>query len=103
MRDAINRIEGSYAGVIERWSGDQTQLAGVGAFVAPLLGLTQDLNREAIMAKTRTVGVKMLSEVEFFQGFVRLKVAVRNDTKMVITNVATDIVYDSNVLRVEVE
>jgi predicted GH43/DUF377 family glycosyl hydrolase len=101
MRDAINRIEGSYAGVIERWSGDQTQLSGVGAFVAPLIGLTQDLNREAIMARTRVEGVKMLSEVEFFQGFVRLKVAVRNDTKMVITNVATDIVYDSNVLRVD--
>jgi predicted GH43/DUF377 family glycosyl hydrolase len=101
MRDAINRIEGSYAGVIEKWSGDQTQLSGVGAFVAPLIGLTQDLNREAIMAKTRIEGVKMLSEVEFFQGFVRLKVAVRNDTKMVITNVATDIVYDSNVLRVD--
>ncbi len=101
MRDALNRIEGSYAGVIERWSGDQTQLSGVGAFVAPLLGLTQDLNREAIMSRTRTVGVKMLSEVEFFQGFVRLKVAVKNDTKMVITNVATDIVYDSTVLRVD--
>jgi hypothetical protein len=42
----------------------------------------------------------MLSEVEFFQGFVRLKVAVRNDTKTVITNVATDISYDVNVLRV---
>ncbi|UCC93621.1 MAG: hypothetical protein JSW25_02870, partial [Thermoplasmata archaeon] len=101
MRDAISRIEGSYAGVIEHWSGDQTQLSGVGAFVAPLIGLTQDLNREAIMSRTRTEGVKMLSEVEFFQGFVRLKVAVRNDTKMVITNVATDIVYDSNVLRVD--
>jgi predicted GH43/DUF377 family glycosyl hydrolase len=101
IRDVVHRIEGSYAGVIERWSGDQTQVAGVGDFVAPLIGLTQDLNREAIMAKTRTVGVKMLSEVEFFQGFVRLKVAVRNDTRTVITNVATDIVYDGNVLRVD--
>ena len=100
IKDVVNRIEGSYAGVIERWSGDQTQLAGVGDFVAPLIGLTQDLNREAIMARTRTEGVKMLSEVEFFQGFVRLKVAVRNDTKTVITNVATDISYDSAVLRV---
>jgi len=101
MRDVINRIEGSYAGVIERWSGDQTLIKGVGAFITPLIGLTQDLNREAIMSRTRTEGVKMLSEVEFFQGFVRLKVAVRNDTKTVITNVATDIVYDNSVLRLD--
>jgi hypothetical protein len=99
LRDAINRIEGAYAGVIERWSGDQTQVEGVADFVAPLLGMTADLTRENIMSRTRTVGVKMLSEVEFFQGFVRLKVAIRNDTKTVITNVATDIVFDSNVLR----
>ena len=101
LRDVINRIEGSYAGIIENWSGDQTQLVGVADFVMPLIGLTEDLNRETIMSRTRTVGVKMLSEVEFFQGFVRLKVAVRNDTKTVITNAATDIAYDSNVLRVD--
>ncbi len=101
MRDVLNRIEGAYAGVIEKWSGDQTQLAGVTDFVMPLIGLTKDLTREAIMSKTRTEGVKMLSEVEFFQGFVRLKIAVRNDTKTVITNATTDIVYDSNVLRVD--
>jgi hypothetical protein len=101
MRDVLNRIEGAYAGVIEKWSGDQTQLAGVADFVMPLIGLTRDLTRETIMSKTRTEGVKMLSEVEFFQGFVRLKIAVRNDTKTVITNATTDIVYDSNVLRVD--
>jgi predicted GH43/DUF377 family glycosyl hydrolase len=101
LRDVINRIEGAYAGVIERWSGDQTQLAGVADFVAPLIGLTQDLTRETIMSRTRKEGVKMISEVEFFQGFVRLKVAVRNDTKTVTTNVATDIAFDSSVLRVD--
>jgi len=101
LRDVVNRIEGSYAGIIENWSGDQTQVVGVADFVIPLIGLTEDLNRETIMSRTRTEGVKMLSEVEFFQGFVRLKVAVRNDTKTVITNAATDIMYDSNVLHVE--
>ena len=101
LRDVINRIEGSYAGIIENWSGDQTQIVGVADFVMPLIGLTEDLTRETIMSRTRTEGVKMLSEVEFFQGFVRLKVAVRNDTKTVITNATTDIAYDSNVLRVE--
>jgi hypothetical protein len=101
LRDVVNRIEGSYAGIIENWSGDQTQVVGIADFVIPLIGLTEDLNRETIMSRTRTEGVKMLSEVEFFQGFVRLKVAVRNDTKTVITNAATDIVYDSNVLRID--
>ncbi|GAG27353.1 unnamed protein product, partial [marine sediment metagenome] len=46
-------------------------------------------------------GVKMLSEVEFFQGFVRLKTAVKNDTDTVITDSALDIVYDDNVLRLD--
>ena len=101
MRDTLNRIEGSYAGVVEKWSGDTSQLAGVAAIVAPLLALTADLSRETITARTTEEGVKMLSEVEFYQGYVRLKVAVRNDTKSVITNVAVDISYDTNVLRVQ--
>ncbi len=101
MRDTLNRIEGAHAGVIERWSGDTSQLAGVAAIVAPLLALTADLTRDTIAARTTETGVKMLSEVEFYQGYVRLKVAVRNDTKSVITNVAVDISYDTNVLRVQ--
>ena len=100
MRDTLNRIEGAHAGVIERWSGDTSQLAGVAALVAPLLALTADLSRDTIAARTTEEGIKMLSEVEFYQGYVRLKVAVRNDTKSVITNVAVDISYDTNVLRV---
>ena len=101
MRDALNRIEGAYAGVIERWSGDQDQLADVPVIVAPILGLTSDLTRETIVSRTVSEGVKLLSEVEFYQGYVRLKIALRNDTKSVITNVAIDIAYDTNVLRVQ--
>ncbi len=101
MRDVLNRIEGAYAGVVERWTGDQSQLAGVVDFISPLIGMTADLTRETIMTRTVAEGVKMLSEIEFYQGFVRLKIAVRNDTKSVITNVATDISYDPKVLRAD--
>lgn len=45
--------------------------------------------------------VKVVSEVEFFQGFVRLKVGVKNDQKTVITDAKLDIEYDDNTFRLD--
>ncbi|MCK5558976.1 MAG: hypothetical protein KAJ51_00220, partial [Thermoplasmata archaeon] len=43
--------------------------------------------------------VKVLSEVEFFQGFIRLKVGVKNDQNTVITDTKLDIEYDDTAMR----
>ena len=41
----------------------------------------------------------MLSELEFFQGFVRLKCGIKNNTPSVITKATVDIEYNEDVLR----
>jgi hypothetical protein len=45
--------------------------------------------------------VKVLSEVEFFQGFVRLKVGIRNEMNTVITDTKLALEYDDNSLRLD--
>jgi hypothetical protein len=101
IREMVRQIEGNYAGVIERWDGDKDKLEGIHEFGKRILGLTGGIDRETVIKSKEKKGVKLLSEVEFFQGFVRLKAAVKNDTDTVITDVALDIVYDDNVLRID--
>ena len=43
----------------------------------------------------------MLSEVEAFQGFVRLKVGIKNEMNTVITDAKFDLEYDDNAMRLE--
>ncbi|WP_455393071.1 CHAT domain-containing protein [[Eubacterium] cellulosolvens] len=45
--------------------------------------------------------VRVLSEVEAFQGFVRLKVGVKNEMNTVITDAKFDIEYDENAMRLD--
>jgi hypothetical protein len=45
--------------------------------------------------------VRVLSEVEAFQGFVRLKVGVKNEMNTVITDAKFDLEYDDNAMRLD--
>lgn len=45
--------------------------------------------------------VRVLSEVEAFQGFVRLKVGVKNEMNMVITDAKFDLEYDDDAMRLD--
>ncbi|UCC92277.1 MAG: PKD domain-containing protein, partial [Thermoplasmata archaeon] len=101
VREVVRQVEGNYAGVIERWDGDKAKLGGITEFAKRILGITGGIDRATVIKATEKKGVKLLSEVEFFQGFVRLKTAVKNDTETVITDAALDIVYDDNVLRLD--
>jgi hypothetical protein len=101
VKEVVRQVEGSYAGVVERWDGDKGKLRGIQEYGLRILGLTGGIDRETVVKSKERKGIKLVSEVEFFQGFVRLKVAVKNDTETVITDSAIDIVYDDNVLRLD--
>ena len=45
--------------------------------------------------------VKILRETEFYQGFIRLKMSVTNETASVITDVDLDFRYDENTLHID--
>jgi hypothetical protein len=101
LADLVPRIEGSYAGRIEEWVGDPDELAGINEFLAPVLGSTSHLTRDDVMPEEDELGVKLLSAIDFHQGYVRLKMAAVNGTEEVIADAAMEFTYNHDMLRLE--
>ncbi len=99
VTETLRNVEASYAGVIENWSGNRADFVGVEAILAPVWTLTAHLTRGDVLLATTAREVQMLSGVEFFQGFVRLKVGIVNNTTTVITGVTVDLDFNADVLR----
>jgi nucleoside diphosphate kinase len=56
----------------------------------------------AAAKKTEAEGiVKVLSEVEFYQGFIRLKVGIKNEMNTVITDAKLDLEFDETAMRLD--
>ncbi len=101
MQTACEKMEYAYAGIIEKWDGNAGSFQNLDKIVAPILALTSGITRQDVLAATTTRDVKVLSQLEFFQGFVRLKVGIKNDTEAVITKVTLDIDFNEDVLRLQ--
>jgi hypothetical protein len=99
VRAAIEGIELSYAGIIEGWDGMMDHFSDMDQKLAPVAALTAGITRREVQLATTKQEVLMLSELEFFQGFVRLKVGIKNNTASVITKATVDIEYNEDVLR----
>ena len=93
---ALERIEGLYAGVIECWDGDAAHFGDVKKYFGPIfaLGKTQEEQAEA-------GEVKILSGLEFFQGYVRLKAAVKNTYPFMVYDVNLKIIYDKKAMQLD--
>ena len=57
--------------------------------------------REEVVLATRPREVQVLSGLEFYQGFLRLKVGVLNSTLSVVTNATLDLDFDRDVLALD--
>jgi hypothetical protein len=90
---AVNKVEGMHAGVIERWDGDTQKLGQTEVMVAPLMNL-----RTSMKIKKKKKGVRAKSGVEFFSGYVRLRVAISNETEERIGNISITLDYDTKSL-----
>ncbi len=101
LQEMVGKIEGTYAGIIEEWDGNKTRFKGAEDLLAPLWRPTSDLTRADVLLATKAPVVQMISGVEFFQGYVRLKVAVVNNTSSVITGVTVDLDLNKEVLRLQ--
>lgn len=99
IEEMVHQVEGVYAGIIEEWDGNKKQLAGLEGILAPLWAPTKDLSRADVLLAVKVPEVQMVSGIEFYQGFVRLKVAVVNNTPSVITSVTIDVDRNQEVLR----
>ncbi len=99
VQAAVERMEYAYAGILEQWDGNVSRFSGFEQFVAPLFDLTSGWARADVVSARTRKDVKILSQIEFFQGFVRLKVGVKNDTDAVITRAALDVQFNEDILR----
>ena len=101
LLEAVERVETSYAGVIEEWTGDLTQVSGIEGIVASLVQGTAPLTRSDVKAVKAVQSVSVLSAIDFYRGYVRLKVAAVNATEGLIAEVAMEVTYDADMLRLE--
>lgn len=94
IRKMLESIEGRYAGVVETWDGDLAVFAGADAMLAPLYRLKEELK-----VKKAKGDVRILSGLEFYEGYVRLKVAVINKLDTTITDASLNLTFNRDALR----
>ncbi len=93
-RRALEKIEGLYAGVIECWDGDASHFGDVKKYFGPIFALGKTTEEMAEAGE-----VKVLSALEFYQGYVRLKAAVKNTYPYMVYEVTLKILYDKKALQ----
>jgi hypothetical protein len=94
MAEVIQRIEGMYAGIIEDWDGDQTKFDEINRMMSPLFEL-----KKGVKIRPKAEVVKVKSAIEFYEGFLRLKVGVINERKTSITDASFRLTFDKSSLR----
>jgi hypothetical protein len=93
MNGVIRDIEAQYSSIVESWDGVVSSFSGVKKMLLPLF----DAASEGTVEKSAEV--ELLSAVEFFQGYIRMKVAVKNASRSVITGVDFEPLYDEDVFK----
>ena len=93
-RRALEKVEGLYAGVIECWDGDASHFGDVKKYFGPLFALGKTTEEQAEAGE-----VKILSALEFYQGYVRLKAAVKNTYPFMVYEVTLKILFDKKALQ----
>jgi len=96
MHELIQKVEGLYAGIVEKWDGNTGGFKDVELMLAAIFGI-----KEGMKIKKEKEEVKVLSGVEFFSGYVRLKVAVKNELVTGVHDVTLKLFYDDKVLRLD--
>ena len=95
MKEVVEKVEGLYAGIIEDWDGNQRKFKDVKGMLSPLLDFKQEAEGTAEPEKK----IKILSGLEFYSGYVRLKVAVKNSCKTVLNDASFKLIYNKKTLR----
>ena len=94
MHTLIQKVEGLYAGVVEKWNGEVNQFKDVNLLLSPLFDIKKGLK---IKKEKEEVTVK--SGIEFFGGYVRLKVAISNGMSFGAQEVRLTLNFDQMTLR----
>ncbi len=99
LSDVLRRLEIAYAGLVERWTGDRGAFEGIEGFVAPLFALTAGLTRADVRAAASDKTIRIGSGTEHFKGYIRLRVAMVNQTDEPIRDARVTVLFNQTVLR----
>jgi len=97
LKFAVTNIEGEFGAVLPDWNGVIASLAGTKKFLTSL-GSYQPGASAPAKAKEE---ITLKGELEFYQGFVRLKVAVKNGMATNLTRTTFNLVYNDKALRLD--
>jgi hypothetical protein len=100
MRQALRNVESEYGSALSSWDGNAATLSGVKKFLGPVTAFSLSAP-PAGPAKAAEVDVAVAGELEFYQGYVRLKVAVKNSSPSFIMDSALSVMYNDKALRLE--
>lgn len=101
MRQVIRNVESEYGGVLGKWDGNSAPLADCKKLLAPLTSFSLAAAAAPAPSKPEGVDVELMSELEFYQGYVRLKVAVKNNSRSFIMDSALKVMYNEKALKLE--
>ena len=99
IKAAISNIEGEFGPVLASWDGMAAKLAGAKRFLGALGDYR--VREEAPAPAEGRPKVTLKAELEFYQGFVRLKVATRNGGENLVVDATFKLVYKDTVLRLD--
>ncbi|MEW5761541.1 MAG: hypothetical protein AB1779_12345, partial [Candidatus Thermoplasmatota archaeon] len=95
LKSAVKNIEAEYGAILPEWSGNVEELSGARKFLKEL-GIKKIV--EEVEEKIKAE-VELSSDLEFYQGYIRLKIAAKNDSGAVITSAILKIIYNEDALR----
>jgi len=98
MKSVVKNIEGEFAATLPDWDGTTNKLAGTRRFLASLGSYAPPVKTTDVSS---TAKLSLRSELEFYQGFVRLKVAVKNNMPTAILDAEFKLIYNRNALRLD--
>jgi hypothetical protein len=96
MKAAVKNIESEFATVLPTWDGNTSLFSEAKRFLGRLGAYKL---AEELPAEKPRADVSIKNEVEFYQGFVRLKVAVKNNMPTMIFGVVFKLLFDENALQ----
>jgi len=101
MEEVLRSVETAFASTIEDWDGKRETFKDASGFLTPLLTGTSDITRAMVEAQVDARKVRILSEWEFVKGFVRLNVAIKNNTVSPMSDTVFKLKYDTMVFGLE--
>ena len=97
MNATLSEIEYKFGDKLKDWNGRIDEFKGIGKTLKPLVAMSRGEKEQALESEL----VNLLGNVEFYKGFIVVKVSLMNGAATVITDSDVKLVYNSDALRLD--